>query len=381
MLCASPSVCLTNLLLITGIRKSNVPRFKFRSFCMTLLHPFPFLMYLVMFHKIIVLILLDGRSFFSDSKARIFSSFSSILSVVLWHIIYFHKNKIHSLLANCHQNPAHKSYTNNSYQNKSDYKISFCFISLNFFTIFIMPACLVLSKSVSLYIDCWIPSFIKSESNCINYVILFFTFFLYFAELIFPSTIFLLIFCFLTLNLVHNLEEAKYVIKVSNVWHDSISYHSQLHEKLIKRVESFDKTFSLPIFILLCLMTTVAFTGLALEIEPTGLNLQHIVEGFLCLYFSVIGIITVIHVASKVSQQLDEINRLYRKNYESIVVKNESPFTPNEVKKLAILKVICKRPIIKLTAWKLFCLDKSLLFPIFGTMLTYGFLIIQLRDK
>lgn len=371
---------LINLLCVIGIKQTVVSRSKFSSFLWKFSHPFPIFMHLMMIYKGIILILTEKKPFLDDSKSRIFSVSSSILSVLLWHTIYSRRSKIYSLLKNCHQNSVCQVNTK-SLNHISSHKIIVCLISFNFVIVLILPTCIAFAHSISSFIDTWLLGFRMSESEYIIYVIIFIFFFLYFVEFILPSTIFLLLFCFLTLKLANYLEESKTVIKMTSIWHDSISYHCHMHEKLIKRVESYDKTFSLPIFIHFCFTMTIAFTGLALELEHTRMNYNHVIEGVFYMYFSIVTIIAVINNASKVPQQLEEISMLYRKYYEHIIGHSETPFTSSEVKKLAILKVIYKRPILHLTAGRLFRLDKNFLFTVFGTMLTYGFLIIQLRDK
>lgn len=368
------------LLCVIGIKQTAVSRSKFGSLLCIFSHPFPIFMHLIMIFKGIVLIFTKRKSFLGDSKSSIFSVSNSILSVILWHVIYSRRSKIYSLLKNSHQNPACQVYTK-SLNQMSGPKIILSLISFNIFTVLILPICIVLSHSISSFIDTWFMGFRISQSEYVIRVAIFIFFFLYFVEFILPSTVFLLIFCFLTRKLAHNLEEYKTFIKMTGIWHDSISYHCHMHEKLVKRVESFDKTFSLPIFIHFCFTMTIAFTGLALELEHTRMNFHHVIEGAFYMYFSIVGIMAVIHVAVKVSKEQQEISMLYRKYYEHIVGRNENPFAPSGVKKLAILKIIYKRPILHLTCWRLFRLDNKFLFTVFGTVLTYGFLIIQLRDK
>ena len=240
-----------------------------------------------------------------------------------------------------------------------------------------MPVCIIISNIREPFeTNTFLFDF---KVNGIGNFIFFFLLFCYFAEFIIFPTIYLLLFCFLTLRLANFLEETKRFMKTFSVSYNSASYRSSIHEKLLKETKFLEDTFCLPMFVQICLLMTISFTGLALEVEITRKNTRHIIEGILYMYSSIIGIIIIIYVGSKVHQPLEEIKLLNRKLYEHAVVYKVNSQTPSEIRSVSILKVMYKRPVVYLTAWGIFRLDKHLLFSAFGTMLTYGFLLIQLK--
>lgn len=138
---ASMRVYLINLLCVIGIKPTTRSRSPFCSFLWAFSHPFPIFIHLMMIYKGIILILTKKESFLDDSKSRIFSLSSSILSAFLWHIIYSRRFKIYSFLKICHRNPVCQAYTKRFNQILS-HKIMFSLISINFFTVLILPICI-----------------------------------------------------------------------------------------------------------------------------------------------------------------------------------------------------------------------------------------------
>lgn len=379
----SKNSCIIKILSFTGIRQptDNITK---SSQCQKLqsklFHPFPIFLHFAMIYTISALLFTTKLSFLSGTKSRYFSVTTAVLSVILWYAVYFRRSKIHSLLKINAFNTEHQNYNKHStFCRISDYKAIFCLISINFLTAVIMPVFLVISNvSATLECNAFLFGFkARGIHNLHFFIVLFF----YFAEFIIFPNIFMILYCFLTFRLARYLEEIKRRMKLLNTSYDSVLYRCYIHKILLQRINVFEKTFSLPIFLQICLLMTLSFTGLALEVEITRYNFYHVIEGILCMYSSITGIISIIYVASNVHHQLHEIKQSNRKLYEYAVIYEENSETKSEKKSLAILKVISERPVVYLTAWGIFRLDKRLLFSAFGTMITYGFLLIQLKDK
>lgn len=129
----------------------------------------------------------------------------------------------------------------------------------------------------------------------------------------------------------------------------------------------------------------MGFTAIALIMQKIDeIKLFRLCEGFLYLYFSLVGILSITCSASMISSQFQIIKDFYRKKYElSNVELIENERIPSLIlkKEQKILKLISERKIPHLTAWNFVRLDKSVVFSVFGTMITYGFLLVQLSKN
>lgn len=85
-----------------------------------------------------------------------------------------------------------------------------------------------------------------------------------------------------------------------------------------------------------------------------------------------------------ISSQFQIIKDFYRKEYELSnmeSIKNDTIPNLTRKKERKILKLISERKIPHLTAWNFVRFDKSVVFSVFGTMITYGFLLVQLSKN
>lgn len=104
-------------------------------------------------------------------------------------------------------------------------------------------------------------------------------------------------------------------------------------------------------------------------------------EGISNLYFSSVGIISLTYSSSLLYSQFEEIKEFYRLGYESKIMEGKQWLNLIDEKNLRMIKMICKQETPHFTAWNIVRLDKSLVFSVFGGLLTYGFLFIQLKKE
>lgn len=161
----------------------------------------------------------------------------------------------------------------------------------------------------------------------------------------------------------------------------SLENLSRAHKKLLIRDQKFVEAFSLPSFLLLCLIVVTGFTGMVLLMNNRETSHYFLIsEGVCYMYFTIVGMISMTYSASTIPFQQQEIKDFCRNEYESQTGGNEATLViPNVIKDYKSLKTIYKRDFIYLTAWDIIRLDKGLAFRVFGMMLSYGFLIIQLK--
>lgn len=385
----SARIWLIKLLYITGIRKSGCKEncSKLKIFLSRILQPFAIFLHFSFFYSALVLTQSSHKGFMSREKSRLGSIFTSILSLIIWHVVYTRRCKIFSVLNLCYGSLTRISFSNSYYKNSNSkyiwkFKGLFILISLNFSIPLILSSYVAFLVSKELfysYATIWFFAHNVSETEYINRMLVFFALLTYFTELIFFPTLFLLIFCFSLLRLAIFLEQNKNILKTLCIWKNNILKHSTAHEEILKIIKFHEEIFSFPIFLQLIFMTSIGFTGTALEFELDNRLHVHFIEGMLYLYISTLGIASVTYVASKIFREQEEILKIYRYAYEDMIGRGETQLTPPILKKLAILKVIYERPVVYLTAWKITRLDRKLVFTMFGIMFTYGFLIIQLK--
>lgn len=197
----------------------------------------------------------------------------------------------------------------------------------------------------------------------------------------------MVIILFFTLNtqLAIKVEKMKKSLNKSISLKNKLSKQSYIHMNYIYKVREYDELFSSPIFFTLCLLTVVGFTAVALIMQKSDeIKLFRLCEGFLYLYFSLVGILSITCSASMISSQFQIIKDFYRKEYELSnieLIRNRK--IPNAIrrKEQKILKLISERKIPHLTAWNFVRLDKSVVFSVFGTMITYGFFVCSAEQK
>lgn len=289
--------------------------------------------------------------------------FTCILSLIIWHVVYYRRYKIFYVLnlsyGSSARSPIRDFCHNNKYlKHNLSYKVWIISISFLFLIPLILPsniAFLTQKKLFYSYARVFFFVYDVSEKEHINRIVLFLCLVSYFAELIIFPTLFLLIFFFSFLKLANYLDKQKNMVKSACIWRDNILKHFVIHEKTHKIINLHENLFSFPIFLQLILMSVVGFTGIALDFELDHLYHTHFLEGMSYLCFSTLGIASVTYAASKVSLEQEEISKFYRR----MIGRNDIQLTLPILKKLALLKAIYERPVVYLTAWKITHLDRK----------------------
>ena len=365
-----------------GIKRKT----KKKSLCSrirNILHPFPIFFHLALLYNLAILLRNPNIVFSDESKTRVSSSLTSILSCVLYHAVRSRAHDIHVLLKKWHL-----IFLRDHFEMKtplySSEKLLFIAVYLCIFTPVIFAIFYSIKSDMNSpdYTKLWFFGYSLVEFRSWERLALFICVFSYINEQTFFPSIFLLLFCTLTLHLEVALQELKSVLRKNHTWQYSLFQQSERHKQILLHIRDHERILSFPVAFSLFFYIVIGYTGFALGIsrfhEPQN---QATFEALLYIYFSITGIISVTYTASRIPQHLQEIKILYQGMYENASENNLASMVYNENENVMHLKMICERPMLYLTAWGIFRLDKKLAFTSFGVLFTYGLLIMQMRKQ
>ena len=363
---------LSNLLTFFGIKEQQRTS-KDKVSLTSLFHPFSIYMHLATFYSLSCLL----RCWIIETNKSVFSSaLNCFLSFIIWHAVRIRGHVFHSLLKD--------SETGYRFKIASRKRYSLIITITAFFLCFLFPPILAFYFVIGVGLKAtdllkfWFVGHILSADPSLQNVLLFICVFVYASQqILFPSA-FLLIFSVLNINHIKKAEKIKFSLKNGKFRGISFSKQSYTHKNLLLKVKKHEEAFSFLIFLALCFILSLGFTGMALLMKQSESQTFVICEGSFYLYFSVISTISITYSACLIQSHLQEIKQFYRMEYESIIDEGNWLNSVDE-KKLKIIKMIYTREIPYLTAWNTVRLDKNLVFSVFSGLITYGFLIIQLK--
>lgn len=365
---------------VFGIKERNHKTCLIRKdlcFCMiSMLHPFPIFLYFSTLYNVFALYY-ESESLTNNSKAWYSSYSKSILSLMIWHLAHLRSNALHNAV---------RVYSTNVGPGKNlrtKYIIlTFlfgCFLLLLLFATYVAT---FVHRGMVDYVKFWTLSLTDEVLTPWKRVLIFFGVFTFIGQqMIFPIVL-LVFFCMLTLKLGENLEQIKNGLKTSETWKKSVLELSRIHKEYLLQISRHEELLSLPIFILLILLIMIGFSGMALEMQQQSIHSVtfNASEGIFYMYFCLVGIISVTYSASRIPILLKEIREIYKNAYETSIVEIGDRFSVEDMKGLMILKTMYEREVIHLTAWGVIHLEKNFTFTVLGGLLTYGFLIIQVKN-
>lgn len=335
-------------------------------------HPFSLYLHLTTLYNL--LILLRGWIRISANASVYSSIFTTLLSFIIWYVARAHGGEFHRFLKDCGADFQRK-------KTPRKYLIIItisAFLMCSLFSI-ILTLNFVFGDGVkdSDNVQFWFVGSTPPNDELLRNSLLLICVFVYISQqILFPSVL-IMFFCVLNIKHTEKVENLKLRVKKSIKFREiSLSKQSCLHSRLLLKIKKHEEVFSFLIFLILCLMLALGFTGLALSTQELA---QEFIpsESIFYLYFSVISIILITLSASMIQSQLLEIKDFYRMKYESIIEENENLTNLIDEKKIKIIKMMYKRELPYLSAWNIVRLDKNLAFSVFGSLLTYGFLILQ----
>lgn len=340
---------------------------------------YPFSIYLHLATLYNILVLLKEWIKAPSNKSGYSSGFTTLLSFIIWHVTRVHGGELHRFLKDC----------STDFKSKiSSRKYS---ISLTIFAFLIsVPVLVILALYYVFYTGIKDPDHIQfwffgnappNDEKIQNSLLFVFVFVYISQQTLFPSVL-VMYFCVLNIKYTEKVEKLRLELKSKTICGISLSKQSCLHHSLILKLKRHEEIFSFLIFLVLCLVLAMGFTGLALltqEFLPEFARGFNRFEGTFYLYFSVISIISITYSASMIQSQFLEIRDFYRNKYESIIEENDNLANTIDEKNIKIIKMMYKREIPYLSAWNVVRLDKNFAFSVFGSLLTYGFLILQLQ--
>lgn len=360
-------------------RRSKNPRRKLLKYLTFVFHPFSLMMHTLAFYNLFVLLRESSFIILDDSKTRLSSSVSVIISLSIWCTCRARGTSIHLLLRKWH---SHFSRNKNKIKtsNCTREKILFFFLFVNIIGPSVFAVSYSLNVDVNIFTNFWFLGNSIQDIGFRERVAIFVCVFVYINEQMFFPGIFLFLFCVLCLHLGNELDELKKNLKRKQLWLSYVSKYSEKHRDILVQVENHEKVLSLPIFLLLSFFITVGYTGFALGFSrfdvPQNLFLF---EAFMYIHISVVGILSITYTASRIPMQLQEIQDICLSAYENTIQNHTISMTATPKQQLMLLKMVCKRPVRYLSAWGIFNLDRKLGLTSFGVLLTYGILIMQMK--
>lgn len=372
------NLLLSKLLNAFGIKKKLKTSTQDRINLAAVFHPFSIYLHLATCYSLIALF----RTWTTAVKKSVLSStLSCILSLIVWHIARIHGQKLHNLVENsgsCFENKV-ISRRYSMILTTATFSVSFLFpIILAFYFVF------GVGLNSPAYIDFWFAGNMPKVDEWLQKLLLFMCVFVYMSQQILFPGVLLIFFCVLNLKHAEKIEGLKFAVKTGKLRGIALSKQFYIHRSFLLTVKKQEEVFTFLIFLILCLLILIAFTGLALLMGKSfllGISFT-VCEGILNLYFSTVGIISITYSSSVIHSQFEEINEFYRMEYESRIFEGKNWLSLIDEKKLRCIKMMYKQETPHFTAWNIVRLDKNLVFSVFGGLLTYGFLFIQLKkDK
>lgn len=347
----------------------------------TLYHPFFLFMHCATVYNILIL----GRTPIAMyDKSRYSSIINSILSFTVWHMVRARSEALHSSLRECSYDSI-----NDDKESRKTFRRQKMFFAAIFSTCAIIPVLLAFHLTITINLEkghytelLFIGHRFCQPLWAAKTAVFILTFTYISQQILFPS-VFLMFYCIAALNLAESLNIFKNSMELNNsTCSRKLSVQSQDHKQLLVQIKKHDEIFSFPVFLLMCLTIIIGFTGMALEMKrlnaaPDYTPFTHL-EAISYIYFYIVAVSSVTYTSSRIPAQQIDIRELYQNAYESEIEGIPKSFTMNELR-VILLKMIYERKIIHLTAWNIIKFDKNFAFTIFGAMLSYGFLILQLR--
>lgn len=369
---------LAKLLKIFSINDQFNKPFRGKKCLKSILEPFSIFMHLTTIYNFSILsrywIYCDGN------KSTYGSLINCVLSLIIWHIVRARGHDFHNIIKYIKVRIPLNNFS-------SRYYITFTIMALSVCSLIplILALISVISNEGPSCGSFWLYGYIPIKPNILVEILSFLCVLIYISQQILFPSVFLILFFTLNIKLVTKVERMKKSLNKNIFFINALSKQSRIHMNYIYKVRKYDELFSFPIFFTLCLVTVMGFTAIALIMQKIDeIKLFRLCEGFLYLYFSLVGILSITCSASMISSQFQIIKDFYHKEYElSNVELIENERIPSLIlkKEQKILKLISERKIPHLTAWNFVRLDKSVVFSVFGTMITYGFLLVQLSKN
>lgn len=366
---------LLKLLNVFGIKRQLKTSSQDKMNLASVIQPFSIYLHLSTFYSLIALF----RTWTIGVKKSVLSStLSCMLSLIIWHIARIHGHKLHNLVKNC----------GSGFESKvNSRRYSMILTTATFSVCFLFPIVLAFyfvfgsGLNSPIYIDFWFVGNIPKVDEWLQKFLLFMCVFVYMSQQILFAAGILIFFCILNLKHAEKIERLKFAVKTSKFRGMALSKQFYIHRSFLMTVKKQEEIFTFLIFLILCLLISIAFTGLALLMGKSILLCASftICEGISNLYFSTVGIIALTYSSSLLHCQFEEIKEFYRSEYESRIIEGMNWLNLNDEKNLRIIKMMCKQKTPHFTAWNIVRLDKNLVFSVFGGLLPYGFLFIQLK--
>lgn len=203
-------------------------------------------------------------------------------------------------------------------------------------------------------------------------VLLFFNVFFYISlQTLFPGLC-ACAYCFLCYAVYKCLKKCELTIKstfADIVWKIFVTQYFSV----LSAAEMLNSCFSVPIFLIILMHVLHMFSLLAsfLTYKKEQFSIPFICEALIILVTSVPSTLFIIIFASLVSDQAGKLRRRCKRILEEIVLEKNTTDL--------IIQLAVDRDIIPMTACNVVTLQKRLILPLFGALLTYGFLVMQIN--
>ncbi|GBM01916.1 hypothetical protein AVEN_269530-1 [Araneus ventricosus] len=382
MACCSKYSFLWFIIRILGIdvlndKRSHDERNFLRKFCNKVIELlFPFVMYAILLYSILSWALLLKHKLATPEVMISFLT-TSLISVALWHDIRKKRNLIKKLILKCQQVASHLQATN---QNLNPVINSTLVLAI------LIPALLaafygLIESETSVEYKMYYSFFLLLEDDSVTSVsirtmIIFFSFFLAFTL---PSLIGILV-CrlyYIVGELFEDLHAKIKTVLKANSHHNEILNLFEFYCMLYKVAHKIERAISLTTFLLLCCQWLNTYIVLVsfFKMHSASYTSTMYWESAYRLILSLLILVGIVLCACKISSHIQGIGKKLQLKLNTL----ESNAEGNH-KSLQLVQTMLNMKFPQITAYGITVLNPSLILSFYGSILTYGLLMLNLRE-
>ncbi|GFQ85088.1 uncharacterized protein TNCT_72751 [Trichonephila clavata] len=248
---------------------------------------------------------------------------------------------------------------------------------------FLFPATVALAMIAALisnyskpYIRFWLFGHDLAERQIAETLLCFICMMVYFfAKFLVPSLA-TLVYGIITYKFSQAIHIQNEVMK-KNVFSKTFSFQVKVYYRLLEGCRLFeDCSKATMLFLILCYCNTFyTGIGIALREQTSTPNVAIYTESVFTLIPCIFIIVILLIIASRITAKTSETRLTFQQLYRNNIVDGGSIST----QQIKLIKVLMQQEPFYLTAWDFFRVDKGLILSLFGTVLTFCILIMQLK--
>lgn len=328
---------------------------------------FPLLIHIALITNIVLLITSISTGNW-DIKIALACASTNVFSVASWYSMKSNSNKLHLVL---------QDITTLTREVDTAFAVIVVKLTLALFLTTPIAYAVVCAGyyNNSSFPSFWLYGFTVQSMHPYGIVLLFFNVFLYISlQALFPGLC-ACAYCFLCYAIYKCLKKCELtLINVKSTFADIVwkTFVTQ-YFSVLSVAEVLNSCFSVPIFLIILMHVLHMFSLLAslLTYTKEQFSVPFICEALIILVTSVFSTLSIVIFASLVPDQACKLRRRWKRILEETVLEKDQTDL--------VIQLAVDREIIPMTACDVVTLQKRFILPLFGALLTYGFLIMQIN--